>query len=262
MTPEKCPNCGAKLRPDMLACPNCPMSFPEDEGSRGSSNPLKQSRYYQFLLPLLFFGAIGATVWYLGAGLMHLGLENNEIETGNVFGEKAGAAAPAKGPGADGRSRPARTASDDDEGVVVVTRAAPDRKAPAGRPTVPTVPGEWRLRGAVFDLTTFLTLPGCEILFTDEATNRSIRTRTDSSGRYRALVPPLSGGRGYGVAVEKDGYARNYLDPRTRDVRGLGAEPRARLARDLSTTLLASPAVVRVSDERPLVTDFYLAPRR
>src|ERR1035437_10382742 len=76
MTPDKCPGCGTRLKPDMLACPNCPMSFPEDDGLTDVSNPFKQSRYYQFLLPVLFFGGIAWGVWALAVGFMRLGEEN------------------------------------------------------------------------------------------------------------------------------------------------------------------------------------------
>ncbi len=96
MTPEKCPGCGAKLRPDMLACPNCPMSFPEDDGpSVGVVNPLKQSRYYKFVFPTVLLSVIGGGVWYMGAGLMHLGQENAKSDGINVM-DQITKGAPAK----------------------------------------------------------------------------------------------------------------------------------------------------------------------
>ncbi|HEX4049005.1 MAG TPA: carboxypeptidase regulatory-like domain-containing protein [Elusimicrobiota bacterium] len=277
MTPEKCPGCGAKLRPDMLACPNCPMSFPEDDGPAGAVNPLKQSRYYQFVFPVLFFGAIGAAIWYLGTGLLRLGEANNQIENGNVLGEKvkpdAASAAPAtvgaafdaaigeKPAAAPGDAKP----SDDDGEMLVVSRVDDNgssdipRDAPAAPPPPPPKPvTEWRLRGAVYDLTTLKPLAGCALLFTNEGTDRTVKTRTDSSGRYRAIVPPVDGG--YSVSIEKIGYAPNYLDPATEGVRKLGAGRREELARNLSATFTAEPATVASESEKPLITDFYLAP--
>jgi hypothetical protein len=268
VTPEKCPGCGAKLRPEMLACPNCPMSFPEDDGPVGATNPLKQSRYYQFVFPLLFFGSIGAIVWYLGAGLMHLGYANSEVETGNLFGGSTKPAAPARtsageasGSGekpADGEKAP------DDGGMVSIVHVDDDASASAAsrerRAPPPEVVTEWKLRGTIYDLTTLKPLPGVEVTFADEATNSSIKTRTDSAGRYRAIVPPLDG-RGYAVAMAKNGYAPNYLDPGTEGVREKDASERRTIARDLSSSLGAAPATIQSVSAKPLVTDFYLAPR-
>jgi hypothetical protein len=283
MTPEKCPGCGVPLRPDMLACPNCPMSFPEDDGPKGSANPLKQSRFYKFLFPAVFFGTIGATIWYLGTGLMRLGMANNQIEAGNLFGENnakpaAVAPAPEKPAAADeaaaarvGDARPADAASPDEGEMVIIshvdengTPIAQGASSKAAKRTAlppPKAPTEWKLRGAVYDLTTLKPLAGCTLLFTDSETNRSVKTRTDSAGRYRAVVRPLDGGKGYDVAVEKSGYAPNYLNPATESVREMAPGQRKELARDLSATLAAAPATISTASEKPLVTDFYLAPR-
>jgi hypothetical protein len=293
MTPERCPGCGTPLRPEMLACPNCPLSFPEDDGPKGSVNPLKQSRYYNFLLPAVFFGALGLGVWYMGAGLMHLGAVNSQPETGNPFDDKpstaavaaaaaagnASSAAGTDGEAGDGSSGVARTfdspAGDGGGEMLIISkldengtpidsgsaakapRPAPLRKAPPP----PRPPTEWKLRGAVYDLTTLKPLTGSALVFTDPETNRSVKTRTDSAGRYRAILPPLSDGRGYSVAVEKNGYSPNYLNPGTTGVREMAARERRSLARDLSSTLSAAPATVASTSEKPLVTDFYLAPR-
>ena len=246
MTPEKCPGCGAKLRPDMTACPNCPMSFPEDDAPTGIGYSFKQSRYHLLISAVLFLGAVGAAVWYLSTGLLRLGMANNQLEKGNLYGEKTTAAVPASASGGNAQLSEPKPA--DDEGLVVLTRAG---KAPT----------EWKLRGAVYDLATLKPLTGCEILFTDEGENRSIRTRTDSSGRYRALVPPASGGNGYSVSIKKEGYSRHYLDSGTENVREMDDGQRLKMARDLSTTLMAQPAAVQSESEKPLVTDFYLAPR-
>ncbi|MFI5361397.1 MAG: carboxypeptidase-like regulatory domain-containing protein [Elusimicrobiota bacterium] len=278
MTPDKCPSCGTKLHRDLLACPNCPMSFPEDDGPKKVTNPLQQSRYYKFLFPAILFGAIGASIWYLGMGLMHLGTSNTAI-LNEAVPEKPAPAAPPAGPGGEGSSGVSPSAAAaaasgatktsageakpaEEEPMVVVTRAPADAPAPrAERSSAPRKAAtEWRLRGTVYDLTTLKPLSGCAVLFTDQETNRSIKTRTDSSGRYRAVVPPLRGG--YSVAIEKSGYAQNYLDPRTGGVRQLGAGVRTGMARGLAATLSAAPAILRDEDGEPLVTDFYLAPRQ
>lgn len=269
MTPDKCPGCGAKLRPEMLACPNCPMSFPEDDGPTGATNPLKQSRYYQFLFPVLFFGAIGAIVWYLGAGLMHLGYANSEIENGNLFGGSAKPVAAPPPPFRESSASDDKSSDDkpaDDGGMVSIVHvdddaSAPSRgQAPERRAPPPEIVTEWKLRGTVYDLTTLKPLAGVELTFADEATNRSIKTRTDAAGRYRAIVPPLDG-RGYAVATAKNGYAPNYLDPGTEGVQEKAAAERKTIARDLASSLGAAPATIESVSSKPLVTDFYLAPR-
>lgn len=273
MTPSKCPGCGTKLTPDMLACPNCPMSFPEDEGGdAGASNPLKQSKYWQFVFPVVFFGAIGAIIWYMGSGLMHLGEENSQVETANFLrGDKAPPPPAASAPPAPS-APPAESADDadandaDDGGTVSIVHGDDDvRSSPRARSSrraapAPEVVKEWKLRGTVYDLTTLKPLAGAQLTFADEATNRTIRTRSDASGRYRAIVPPLDG-RGYAVSVSKGGYSANYLDPGTEGVREKDADERKSIARDLSSTLAASPATVQSASSKPLITDFYLAPR-
>ena len=295
MTPDKCPGCGVKLRPEMLACPNCPMSFPEDDGPpAGAVNPLRQSRYYQFVFPVLFFGAIGAAVWYLGTGLMRLGNDSSQRETGSFFDDskkknsssRKSVRAPQQ---SDGTAQPSEPKAPEDEGSVTITRSGGDavpfardeREKPArgARPAaspraVPapradqaeafstSAPTEWKLRGTVYDLTTLKPLAGCSIVFKDEGSNRSIKTRTDSTGSYRAIVPPLSGGSGYSVSIDRSGYAPNYLNPGTEGVREMDSGQRWGMARDLAATLAAAPATVQSESEKPLVTDFYLAPRR
>ena len=268
MTPEKCPACGVKLRPDMLHCPNCPMSFPEDDGPKGSINPLKESPYYKFLFPVCFFAAIGALVWYLGTGLMRLGMANNQIEAGNIFGDKTPPPAPSPAPVAapEGAAEAPDAPPEEESGMVVISKldenGTPIGDGAKALRARPKAPSEWKLRGAVYDLQTLQPLAGCSLRFTDPATSRIVKTRTDSSGRYRAIVPPLPDGRGYDVTIEKNGYAPNYLNPGTEGVREMDADRRREMARDLSATLSASPATVSSPSEKPLVTDFYLAPRR
>jgi hypothetical protein len=229
----------------MLACPDCPMSFPED-AVRSTIESIKQSRHYRFFPAILFFGVVGAAVWYLGAGLLHLGMANNQVESGNLVDQKGAASEPSSGTGAAVPIQSSTAASDD--GVVVLT-------------TIPAAAllTEWKLRGNVRDLTTLKPLPACEILFTDIETNQSVQTRTDSAGRYRSIVPPS--GAGYSVSVKKSGYALNYLESGDEDVRKMDAARRMRMARDMSTTLMTAPSTVQDVTENPRVTDFYLAPR-
>jgi hypothetical protein len=215
-------------------------------------------------------------------------MANNQVENGNLFGEKSpaapastnaaassagGAAGEAGAPAGGTPSSDAKPAEED--GMVVISRVDENGTPIAGggrRPAAlsegvhvtaapPRTLKEWKLRGTVYDLTTLKPLAGCAVVFTDVETNRSIQTRTDSAGGYRTIVPPLGEGAGYSVTIGKNGYAPNYLDPGTEGVRQMDAAQRKELARDLAATLTATPATVESASEKPLVTDFFLAPR-
>ena len=267
-TPPYCPSCFTKLEPHMLACPNCPMSFPEDDGPVGATNPLKQSRYYQFLMPALFFAALGGTVWWLASGLFRLGEEGANTPQ-LKFNSERPMGTPG-GPPPAGSSYPKETPHSDQPGSGTVSVSPVEDAPPSGTVSVgvpdepPPKPKkaikEWKLRGQVFDLTTLKPLAGCQLTFTDPETNQNIVTRTNSEGRYRAIVPPLSD-RGYTVTAAKNGYSPNYLDPGTEGVPAMSAAQRKDLAKGLSATLTASPASIQAISAAPLVTDFYLAPR-
>jgi len=273
MTPDVCPNCGTKLKREMLSCPNCPMSFPEDEDPAAAVHPLKQTRYYQFLLPALFFAVLGYAVWMIGMGLLHVGESSSVNDISPMLRESTSTASSAAKPtraaqeaaqarsetqGDGGAPEPSEEASSGDEEILVAHDAP---SAPETRPSGSAAPAaEWRLRGVVYDLVTLRPLSGASVVFVDEQSNRRVPTRTDSTGRYRTVVPPLAD-RGYSVSISKDGYSSTYLDPATGGVRQMPAEQRRALARGLVQTFTAAPASVAAPDARPFATDFYLAPR-
>ncbi len=251
------------------------MSFPEDEGA-SEQNPLKQTAWYRFLPPLLLFAGIGAVVWTMATGLFSLGEENSkdlqkmgllkyastaavsaalshQDAEAVVAGQTQAAAAPADAPAAP---------SAEGSGMIAIS---PADQAPAPEPVFVTPASrrrasEWRLRGAVYDLTTLRPLAGCRMGFSDPRSDRLVATRTDAAGRYRLVVPPLDG-RGYAVSISKAGYAPVYLDPGTEGVRAMSPSKRAGLAKDLAATLGGTPAEVQGLSDEPLITDFYLAPR-
>lgn len=259
MTPEKCPNCGTKLRREMLSCPNCPMSFPDDDPA-SRVHPLKQSKYYQFLLPLVFFSALLYLVFNLGMGLFRLGEQNSDKDISGLMHPDAPAPAPA-------RPTPTAAISDPDgDGTVFISHQEPMEPPPAPLSPMKAVPTakparEWRLRGTLYDLVSLQPLPNCTVLLVDQELNRRIETRTDSSGAYRMVVPSLPD-RGYTVQLLMDGYSPTYLAPGTSGVRRMPVEKRRALARDLGATFTSEPASLQAPDARPLITDFYLAPRR
>jgi hypothetical protein len=265
-TPPYCPQCFVKLEPEMRACPNCPMSFPDDDDAPAKSgNPLKQSRYYQFLMPALFFAALGMTVWWLASGMFRLGEDNANTPQLKVTNERP--------PEPESSYPPApkdegKAPSDQGAGTVSIQPVEDAPPPPAVAPiTMPEAPPkkvkavkEWRFRGTVYDLTTLKPLAGVQLNFTDPDTNANIRTRSNSQGVYRVIVPSLPD-RGYSLTAAKNGYSPNYLDPGTPGVRQMAASERREMAKGLSDTLTASPASIQGIGAAPLITDLFLAPR-
>ncbi len=273
MTPERCPGCGTKLTPNLLACPNCPISFPEgDDSSGGLGNPLKQSAYWDFVMPALFFATLAAAVWYIALGLFRLAEDNKRYNAeapsflrppAQARNEATDAAkisgddvAPAPAPA------PAPADADGATTVISITPIEPPGPSVAGlKPSVSArAASEWKLRGRVFDLETLNPLGGVVLELIDERTNARFRTRSDSNGFYRILVPALSG-RGYVTTLARDGRFSNFLDPATPSVRALSEVDRRALAKSLSATLTSAPVMIAAKDSSPLITDFYLAPR-
>jgi hypothetical protein len=261
-TPPYCPSCFVKLEPDMRACPNCPMSFPEEDGpAKATENPLKQSRYYQFVMPALFFAGLGLVVWWLASGLFRLGEDNANTPQVNVLNQ--GAAANERTLAAGLTPAVSTAAASSYEGSATVS-VSPTDDSPVAVSDVPVKRvrpvKEWKLRGTVYDLATLKPLAGCQLTFSDTETNRNIQTRTNSEGRYKTVVPSLPE-RGYAVKAEKNGYSPNYLDPGVEGVRAMSGPERKELAKGLVTTLTVTPAMVQGVSAAPLVTDFFLAPR-
>ena len=259
MTPEQCPNCGTKLKPEAPSCPACPMSFPEDD-SGSAIHPIKQTRLYRALPPILLFVGIGYLIWSMATGLFRLGENSANYD---AVDHAASASGPSAGPASSAiaAAAPAASAAPAADVVFISHNDAPIARRPA-RATAAVVKAvrSWRLRGAVYDLTTLKPLAGCTISLTDERANRRFETRTDGSGRYRTVVPSLLEG-GYDVGINKDGYTPAYLDSAQEGVPSMSSTQRLELARDLAKTFTSQPATVQAADAAPLVTDFYLAPR-
>jgi hypothetical protein len=259
MNPVKCPECGAKLAEESTACSNCPWSLPEEDPT-ASGNPLRHSPYYQFLLPVTFFGLLAYAVWSIGIGLMRLGEAGTRSETPDPLRPRIAATA------RSGVQAPTA-------GTAMVSLLPPDDNAEPLGGAVIVAPldvhasvasraaRDWRLRGTVLDLTTLKPVSGCEMLLTDPESSRTIRTRTDSQGRYRLLVPALAAA-GYRVAIVKEGYAANYLESSSTSARSMSGAKRSDMARDLATRLTAETTNLHAVGAAPLVTDFFLAPKR
>ncbi|NNN07014.1 MAG: hypothetical protein HKL90_14045 [Elusimicrobia bacterium] len=263
MTPEKCPNCGTKLKPETLSCPNCPMSFPEDD-SASAVHPLKQTPLYRALPPILLFAGIGYLIWSMATGLFHLGETSANYDA--VDRNAAASGTPASSSASSSTTIAAEVSPPSEPArheVVYISHedsVAPRRAAISARAADPQT-RSWRLRGVVYDLTTLKPLSGCTIILVDERANRRIETRTDAFGRYRTIVPSLAEG-GYVIGIEKDGYAPAYLDSAQDGVPTMSTAQRVALADDMAKTFTSQPATIQAANAAPVRTDFYLAPRR
>jgi hypothetical protein len=279
MTPAKCPGCGTKLKPDMEACPNCPMSFTGQED--GENNPLKaQSPLRDAALPLAFFALLALGVWKLGTGLLKLGQDGSQLEHGSFStgGGKASTTTVAKLiedsarplTGDDGPSGPAPGTVITHKGAGSVAVMPRDGDAEEGSGTISVVrenarssaaaraPREWRLRGRVYDLVTLKPVAGALLTLLDGESNARAETTTSADGRYRTVLPPLRE-HGYVVSIKKAGYAQSYAGPESAGVYELDAGSRKELARQLARSVEA-PASLEPGSEAPLITDFFLAP--
>lgn len=291
--PTKCPDCGTKLGAEDEACPNCPWSYKEPEGE---NNPLKaESRLRDVALPAAFFGLLGFGVWKLGLGLLKVGQDQSQLETGSFTTGGAPVSKAAVDKNMEDSIAKARAIIDGDASGVGGTRdlaAELENRAPGasggtgeragggvsvmpadaadtgeGQGTISvtketgttvSAPREWRLRGRVYDLVTLKPVPGAMIVLLDNETNARAETMTNKEGRYRTVLPPLRE-RGYVVAIKKSGYAQSYAGPESAGVKDLDAGSRKELARQLSRSV-ESPTSLEPGSEAPLVTDFFLAP--
>lgn len=288
--PAKCPDCGTKLEPEVEACPNCPWSYKEPEGE---NHPLKaESRLRDVALPAAFFGLLGFGVWKLGLGLLKVGQDQSQLETGSFTTGGAPVSKAAVDKNMEDSIAKARAIIDGDAAGVGGTRdlqAELENRAPgaAGEPkgggvavmpsdapdpgegqgtisvtketgTAERAPREWRLRGRVYDLVTLKPVAGAMIVLLDNETNARAETMTNAEGRYRTVLPPLRE-RGYVVAIKKNGYAQSYAGPESAGVKDLDAGSRKELARQLGRSV-EPPTSLEPGSEAPLVTDFFLAP--
>ncbi len=191
---------------------------------------------------MLFLAALGGAVWTMASSLWDLAVSNPEsVLMKTINSELALSSKSAPGPVAEPLSAARAIAAETEE---------PEEAAARG----------WHLRGVVYDLLTLKPLPGCAMTFTDPVGHGREHCATDARGRYRIVLPPLSG-RGYQVAIGKSGYAINYLNPATEGVAEMAAESRSELAKDLAKTA-AEPASLQPYDKSQFVTDFHLAPIR
>jgi hypothetical protein len=263
--PAKCPLCGTKLQPDWESCPNCPMSFQDAPPEKSA---LQNDTFRSFGIPLLFFGALAYFVWAGGQYLWRTAEEGTKSTVAATKTTLANAGKPVDGtvaqalveqlktnrdePGAASPGEGAEPRPQEEEGPGIVS-VMPE-KGP--RPKAVT---EWKMRGVIYDLLTLKPIPGVHMIFTDNETNSRAQIQSDAQGRYRAILPALAG-RGYLVTLSKPGYLKSYLNPGTEGVADMTLERRTEIVKELSS-LISEPAVLEPNSDRPLVTDFHMAPQ-
>lgn len=265
--PPKCPGCGTKLQPDMESCPNCPMSFHDAPVEKTT---LQGDNFKNFGVPIIIFGGLAAVLWTYSQTMWRV------VEAGV---EDRPANAPAQGKAASGEDRSvgAMIQTKVDElaekqrgetrapGSAAEAAAAEEETGPgiisvmAGTGPAPKPVMEWKLRGLVLDLVTLKPVPGAKLTFSDQETSVRAVIQADGQGRYRTVLPPLSG-RGYLVTIAKPGYHASYLNPGTEGVAEMPLDRRKELVKELSS-LIAEPASVEPNSDAPLVTNFHLAPK-
>ncbi|MCR4295384.1 MAG: hypothetical protein NUW21_07600 [Elusimicrobia bacterium] len=270
--PAQCPLCGTKLQPDWESCPNCPMSFRDAPAEKTA---LQNDNFRNFGIPILFFGGLAYGIWAFSTYMWKTAEQGTKAVAGALSPTansptiiKGGGIVPSDSAGIQGLVNEQRTGKYDPTGEDPMREAdkPPEEEGPGIVSIVPEKGGrpeavfEWKMRGVIYDLVTLKPVPGVHMIFIDNATNFRAQIKTDSRGRYRAILPALAG-RGYLVSLSKTGYLKSYLNPGTEGVAEMPLEQRAELAKELAS-LIAEPASVQPNSNTPLVTDFHLAPSR
>ena len=262
--PAKCPGCGTKLQPDWESCPNCPMSFLDAAPEKSA---FQNDSFRSIGMPMLFFGGLAFVIWTMGQFFWRTAVEGTKtvaidarLPVTSIV--KGGGVVPSDSRGIQalvdeqraGKREPVGEApppADEGPGTISIM---PDESARKSKAVT-----EWRMRGAIYDLVTLNPVPNVTLNFIDNETNSRAQIQTDTRGRYRTVLPPLTG-CGYIVTIAKDGYQKSYLDPGTEGVREMSLERRSEISKELAA-LVAEPAMIEPNSDAPLQTDFYLAPK-
>ncbi len=247
------------------------MSFRDAPPEKGA---LQSDAFLGYYLPIILFGGLAFFVWSLAQFLWRKAEEGAKTVSTIAAPAKPVPAGPKTGGTVPVDSRAIqglvneqvtghfdpsgdappvkRKVSGDDEGLGTIS-IMPDKGARD------KIVREWKMRGVIYDLVTLLPVPDVDMIFTDNATNSRAQIRTDSLGRYRAVLPALTGS-GYLVSLSKAGYAKTYLDPGTEGVAEMTVARRKELVQELSSQIMP-PASLQPNSDTPLVTDFHMAPK-
>ncbi len=230
---------------------------------------LQNDTFRSFGPPIILLGGMGFFIWAFGQYLWKTAEGNTDAipnfkpvvakasKAGGVVPTNSGAIQGIVNEQSTGNYDPSGAAPDgvkktEDDGAGAISIMA--EKTPEAK-----VVNEWKLRGVIYDLVTLKPLPGVSMTFTDNETNSRAVVLTDAKGRYRTILPPLTG-RGYLVSLAKSGYAKTYLNPGTEGVSEMTLDRRKELTKELSTSIL-EPASLQPDSETPLVTNFHMAPQ-
>lgn len=267
--PAACPVCGTKLQPDWESCPNCPMSFRDAPPEK---TPFQNDNFRNFGIPAIIFGGLAFVFWTASQFMWRTAQGSTETVStlAKQFGKPPSPKAGGPMPSDNGSIQGMVDAQLTHRAPLGFSPIAPPKPAAVeeGPGTISIMPGagpkrkavkEWKMRGVIYDLITLKPVPGVLMTLTDNDTNSRAEILSDRQGRYRALLPALSG-RGYIVTLSKSGYEPAFLDPETTGVSAMPLARRQALAKDLYA-LIAAPFTLWPPSEAPLVTDFHLAPK-
>jgi hypothetical protein len=234
---------------------------------------LQNDTFRSFGIPILFFGALAWAVWAGGQYLWHTAEQGTKgaVEVLKPTGSspsvvKGGGVVPSDSAGIQGLVNEQRTGKYDPMGRDPMPETKSVEEEGPGIVSImpekgprPKVVSEWKMRGTIYDLITLKPVPGVHMIFTDNETNSKAQIKTDELGRYRAILPALTG-RGYLVTLSKTGYQKSYLDPGTEGVSDMPLERRKEIVSELAS-LIAEPAALQPNSGDPLLTDFHMAPK-
>lgn len=260
---KRCPGCTTEVDISELNCPCCQHSWASEDDAG-----IPSTRHGRGLGPLPWIAgviAIGFGIWQA----INFVIKNAD---GSASSKDNAIQAFAE---AHQREVPAAQRAAVRGGEVVVTpQAPPPSQAPA-----PEEPGsmgdqlviaqsqrsepqakEWRLRGNVYDLLTLKPVKRATLTLKDNETNQSYETVTDAQGRYRTILPSLPEG-GYYVSISHPDYAQSYADPSMLGMQRKSWDDRKEMAQQLQRSL-DPPSQVQGWGKKPVVTDFYLAPKK
>jgi hypothetical protein len=285
---KACPACGSQVEAEVLNCPACPHSWASEDDAG-----IPKKRYGRGFGPLpwvLALGVIGLILWKTvlfvikfadpdGANAKNnafvavVEAHKNEIPASHRNQVVGGAGPSGSRHGGGGGGTSGGPGGGAPEGTVSVT---PGGSGPSGGTVVneegqetlvigqsnrtEPMAKEWRLRGTVYNLLTLEPIKRVTITFKDNETNQTYETVTDREGKYKTLVPSLPS-EGYYVSITHPDYAQSYADPSILGMKRKSWDERKEMAQSLNRSL-DPPSQVQGWGKKPVITDFYLAPKK
>jgi hypothetical protein len=122
-------------------------------------------------------------------------------------------------------------------------------------------PGQWALRGRVYDLMTLLPVADVQLDVSTPGGGNASAAATDEKGRYVVLLERLSRGS-YELHAAKPGYASVALYEADIPYAALSVEKRREIAAAARDGDVPAPPINDVGGEDSVRRDVFLAPQR